>query len=111
MTKLDVAFFALSDPTRRAILTRLADGEATVMELAEPFSISQPAVSRHLRVLEEAGLIARRIDGSRRPCRLRRKAVEEIDRWLEQLRSALEMNYDRLDGLLAESVNEEEEER
>lgn len=110
MTKLDVAFFALSDPTRRAILTRLADGEATVMELAEPFSISQPAVSRHLRVLEEAGLIARRIDGSRRPCRLRRTAVLEMDRWLAQLRSALEMNYDRLDGLLAESLHDEEEE-
>ena len=74
MDSLDAAFFALSDPTRRAILARLAGGEVSVMELAEPFAMSQPAVSRHLKILEGAGLIARRVDGARRPCRLRRAA-------------------------------------
>lgn len=102
MNRLDAAFSALADPTRRAILARLALGETTVMELAEPFAMSQPAVSRHLKVLEEAGLIARRIEGTKRPCRLAPGALEEIDRWLAMLRRALEANYDRLDQLLAE---------
>jgi len=101
MNSLDAAFSALADPTRRAILARLALGETTVMELAEPFAMSQPAVSRHLKVLEEAGLIARRIEGTRRPCRLAPGALEEIDKWLAMLRRALEANYDRLDQLLA----------
>lgn len=101
MNRLDAAFSALADPTRRAILARLALGETTVMELAEPFAMSQPAVSRHLKVLEEAGLITRRIEGTKRPCRLAPGALEEIDKWLAMLRRALEANYDRLDQLLA----------
>ena len=101
MTHLDSAFSALADPTRRAILARLALGEATVMELARPFEMSQPAVSRHLKVLESAGLIARRVDGARRPCRLAPGGVAEIDRWLATLRVALAANYSRLDNVLA----------
>ena len=101
MPNLDAAFSALADPTRRAILARLALGEATVMEIAAPFQMTQPAVSRHLKVLEGAGLIARRIDGTKRPCRLDTEAIEEIDRWLGMLRQALAQNYDRLDGVLA----------
>ena len=99
---LDAAFSALADPTRRAILARLALGEAGVMELAEPFEITQPAVSRHLKVLEDAGLITRRIDGTRRPCRLAKEGLASMERWLEMLRNALEANYDRLDSVLAE---------
>jgi len=99
---LDTTFAALADPTRRAILARLATGEATVMELARPFEMTQPAVSRHLKVLEEAGLIKRRIEGTKRPCRLAPEALSEIDRWLEMLRTALETNYDRLDRLLSD---------
>ena len=101
MPNLDAAFSALADPTRRAILARLALGEATVMEIAAPFPMTQPAVSRHLKVLEGAGLIARRIEGTKRPCRLDPEAIEEIDRWLGMLRQALAQNYDRLDGVLA----------
>ena|SRR5215472_3858066 len=101
MPNLDAAFSALADPTRRAILARLALGEATVMEIAAPFQMTQPAVSRHLKVLEGAGLIARRIEGTKRPCRLDTEAIEEIDRWLGMLRQALAQNYDRLDGVLA----------
>lgn len=111
MNNLDAAFSALADPTRRAILARLALGETTVMELAEPFAMSQPAVSRHLKVLEEAGLIARRIEGTKRPCRLAPGALEEIDKWLAMLRRALEANYDRLDQLLAEMEPGKEEDR
>jgi DNA-binding transcriptional ArsR family regulator len=111
MNRLDAAFSALADPTRRAILARLALGETTVMELAEPFAMSQPAVSRHLKVLEEAGLIARRIEGTKRPCRLAPGALEEIDRWLAMLRRALEANYGRLDQFLAEMEPDEEEDR
>jgi DNA-binding transcriptional ArsR family regulator len=101
MTNLDTAFSALADPTRRAILARLASGEATVMELAAPFEMTQPAVSRHLKVLESAGLIARRVEGAKRPCRLAPAGIAEIDRWLEMLRQALAANYDRLDQVLA----------
>lgn len=111
MNRLDAAFSALADPTRRAILARLALGETTVMELAEPFAMSQPAVSRHLKVLEEAGLITRRIEGTKRPCRLAPGALEEIDRWLAMLRRALEANYDRLDQLLAEMEASKEKDR
>jgi len=102
MPTLDAAFSALADPTRRAILSRLAQGEATVMELAEPFELSQPAISQHLKVLESAGLIARRIEGTKRPRRLAKAGVEAIDLWLGMLREALERNYDRLDDVLAE---------
>jgi DNA-binding transcriptional ArsR family regulator len=102
--KLDATFAALSDPTRRAILSRLARGEATVMELAEPFAMSQPAISRHLKVLEQAGLITRRVEGAKRPCRLDPAAIAEIDKWLGTLRKALETNYSRLDKLLAEQT-------
>lgn len=101
MPNLDAAFSALADPTRRAILARLALGEATVMEIAEPFEMTQPAVSRHLKVLEGAGLIARRIEGTKRPCRLAPAAITEIDQWLSMLRQALTKNYDRLDSVLA----------
>ena len=101
MPNLDTAFSALADPTRRAILARLASGESTVMELARPFDMTQPAVSRHLKVLEAAGLIVRRIEGSKRPCRLAPAAIADIDRWLAMLRDALAKNYDRLDSVLA----------
>ena len=98
---LDNAFLALADPSRRAILARLALGETTVLELAKPFKLSQPAVSRHIKVLETAGLITRRIEGSKRPCRLVPEAVSEIDLWLDMLRKALTANYSRLDQVLA----------
>lgn len=101
MQDLNAAFSALADPTRRAILARLALGETTVMELAEPFDMTQPAVSRHLKVLEGAGLIVRRIEGTKRPCRLAPSAITEIDQWLGTLRQALAKNYDRLDDVLA----------
>jgi DNA-binding transcriptional ArsR family regulator len=101
MANLDAAFSALADPTRRAILARLALGEATVMDIAEPFDMTQPAVSRHLKVLEGAGLIVRRIEGTKRPCRLAPGAITEIEQWLDVLRRALAKNYDRLDGVLA----------
>ena len=102
MNNLDAAFGALSDPTRRAILARLAKGEATVMELAEPFEMTQPAISRHLKVLEGAGLIVRRVEGTKRPCRLASDGLEVIDQWLAMLRKALARNYDRLDVVLAD---------
>jgi DNA-binding transcriptional ArsR family regulator len=108
---LDYAFSALADPTRRAILARLATGEATVLELAKPFAMSQPAISRHLKVLEGAGLIVRRIEGTKRPCRLAKQGLESVDRWLDMLRSALEKNYDRLDQLLADMKPENGEEK
>jgi DNA-binding transcriptional ArsR family regulator len=98
---LDSAFSALADPTRRAILARLALGETTIMDLAAPFSMTQPAISRHIKVLENAGLISRRVEGTKRPCRLVPEAVAEIDAWLDMLRKALDANYNRLDDLLA----------
>ena len=107
MPNLDASFSALADPTRRAILARLALGEATVMELAEPFDMTQPAVSRHLKVLEGAGLITRRVDGTKRPCKLAPAAVNEIDQWLAMLRKALSANYNRLDDVLAAMKTEE----
>lgn len=110
MESLDTTFAALSDPTRRAILARLAQGEATVLELAKPFAMSQPAVSRHLKVLETAGLIERRVEGTKRPCRLAKAGVEAADRWLEMLRGALERNYQRLDAVLAEMKPETKQE-
>jgi DNA-binding transcriptional ArsR family regulator len=104
---LDTSFAALADPTRRAILARLAEGEATVMEIAAPFAMSQPAISKHLKVLEGAGLIVRRIDGARRPCRLAPHATDELWEWLGMLREALEKNYQRLDAVLADMKAEE----
>jgi DNA-binding transcriptional ArsR family regulator len=98
---IDAAFSAMADPTRRAILARLANGEATVNELAEPFEMTQPAISQHLKVLEDAGLIVRRVDGTKRPRRLAKAGIEAMDQWLAMLRKALEKNYDRLDALLA----------
>ena len=107
MLNLDAAFAALADPTRRAILARLASGEATVMALAKPFEMTQPAISRHLKVLEGAGLILRRIDGTKRPCRLAPSGIAAIDQWLAMLRDALAKNYDRLDEVLAVMKSEE----
>lgn len=104
MIALDSTFAALADPTRRAILARLALGEATVTELARPFAMTQPAISRHLKVLETAGLLARRVDGAKRPCRLATEGLAEIDQWLAMLRKALEANYQRLDAVLAEMI-------
>src|ERR1700743_943806 len=97
MIDLSDAFAALSDPTRRAILARLALGEVTVKELAEPFDMSQPAISKHLKVLEGAGLIARRIDGSSRPCRLAKEGVEAVDQWLPLMRQTLDANFEGVD--------------
>lgn len=104
---LDSTFAALSDPTRRALLARLALGEATVGELARPFAISQPAISQHLKVLEAAGLIETRIDGQRRPRRLAPEGLDRLEAWLDMLRKGLEANYDRLD-LLLKSMAEED---
>lgn len=100
MIDLDSTFNALADPTRRGILAQLCLGEATALELARPFAMSQPAVSRHLMVLEKAGLIVTRIEGSKRPRSLAPNALQELDKWLELLRTGLERNYDRLDRLL-----------
>jgi DNA-binding transcriptional ArsR family regulator len=100
--QLDATFAALADPTRRAILARLAQGEATVTELTAPFSISQPAISKHLKVLERAGLIAIGQDAQRRPRRLEAKAMTEAMSWLEHHRGIWEANYARLDALLSD---------
>jgi DNA-binding transcriptional ArsR family regulator len=100
--RLDVTFAALADPTRRAILARLARGEASVLELARPFAISQPAISKHLRVLERAGLISRGRDAQRRPCRIEAAPLAEADDWLENYRRIWEANFRRLDALLDE---------
>lgn len=99
---LDATFAALADPTRRAILSRLVQGEATVAELAEPFAMSQPAISKHLKVLERAGLISRGRDAQRRPCRLEARRLAEANEWLERYRECWELNFERLDGLLEE---------
>src|SRR5215469_4129453 len=99
---LDATFAALADPTRRAILARLALGEASVNELAEPFSMSQPAISKHLRVLERAGLISRGKDAQRRPRRLEAQPLAEANAWLERYREFWETNFQRLDALLHE---------
>jgi DNA-binding transcriptional ArsR family regulator len=98
---LDAAFAALADPTRRAILARLALGEATVTELAKPFQMTQPAISQHLKVLEQAGLVEGRVAGTKRPRRLVRGGIEALDQWISALQVALERNYDRLDRVLA----------
>jgi DNA-binding transcriptional ArsR family regulator len=98
--RLDATFSALADPTRRAILARLASGEASVLELAEPFSMTQPAVSKHLKVLEHAGLISRSRDAQRRPRRLEAKPLAEATEWLEKYRRIWASNFQRLDALL-----------
>ena len=98
---LNTTFAALADPTRRAIIARLASGEASVAELAEPFAISQPAISKHLKVLERAGLISRGRDAQRRPRRLEATPLAEATEWLERYREFWEGNYQRLDDLLA----------
>ena len=97
---LDEIFTALADPTRRAILARLSEGEASVNELAAPFRISQPAISRHLKVLERAGLISRTRDAQRRPCRLEADALAEASAWIERYRERWEQSFARLDDLL-----------
>lgn len=97
---LDATFAALADPTRRAILARLAEGEATVMELAAPFAISQPAISKHLKVLERAGLISTGQDAQRRPRKLEPAPLEAASAWIEHYREVWEANYARLDSLL-----------
>jgi DNA-binding transcriptional ArsR family regulator len=100
--RLDATFAALADPTRRAILARLASGECSVMELAEPFAMSQPAISKHLKVLERAGLISRGRDAQRRPCRIEAGPLAEANEWLEEYREFWEGNFQRLDDLLEE---------
>jgi DNA-binding transcriptional ArsR family regulator len=100
--RLDLTFAALADPTRRAILARLATGEASVQELAEPFEMSQPAISKHLKVLERAGLVSVDIDAQRRPRRLEPKRLVEAVDWIERYRELFEQNYQRLDALLEE---------
>ncbi len=97
---LDAAFAALADPTRRSILARLASGEASVQELAEPFDMSLPAVSKHLKVLERAGLISRARDAQRRPCRLEGERLREVSEWVEGYRIFWEQSFDRLDAYL-----------
>ena len=97
---LDATFAALADPTRRAILARLAAGEASVGELAQPFAMSQPAISKHLKVLERAGLVTRGKDAQRRPVRLEAARLAEANSWLEDYRRIWEANFGRLDGLL-----------
>jgi DNA-binding transcriptional ArsR family regulator len=99
---LDATFAALADPTRRAILARLAAGEATVTELAAPFAMSQPAISKHLKVLERAGLVSRGRDAQRRPCRLEAQPLKAATDWLEDYRGYWEESYQRLDALLKE---------
>ncbi len=105
--RLDRAFAALADPTRRAIVARLAKGEASVMELAAPFDMSQPAISKHLKVLERAGLISRGRDAQRRPCRLESAPLREVTDWLERYRDLWDARFDRLDNLLDELKQKE----
>jgi DNA-binding transcriptional ArsR family regulator len=105
--QLDATFAALADPTRRAILARLASGEATVTELARPFSISQPAISKHLKVLERAGLIAGGVEAQRRPRRIEAKPLAEASAWLERYRQLWETRFQGLDALLEEMKRKE----
>jgi DNA-binding transcriptional ArsR family regulator len=100
--RLDATFMALADPTRRAILARLAEGELSVTELAAPFAMSQPAISKHLKVLEFAGLVVRRRDAQRRPCRIEATPLAEVTGWLERYRRLWEANFQRLDAVLDE---------
>lgn len=99
--QLDATFIALADPTRRAILARLMDGEASVNELAAPFEISQPAISKHLKILERAGLVSRSASGTRRPVKIEAVPMKQAVDWLEKYRKFWEVSYGRLDALLA----------
>ena len=103
MIDLDSAFAALADPTRRAIVLQLSQGEATVAELAKPHRISQPAISRHLMVLEKAGMIHRRVDRTRRPCRLAPGVLTQLTAWIEMVVQGMEASYSHLDQLLEET--------
>jgi DNA-binding transcriptional ArsR family regulator len=105
--RLDVTFAALADPTRRAIIARLSRGEASVLELAEPFAMSQPAISKHLKVLERAGLISRGRDAQRRPCRLEAVPMREATEWLERYRAHWEARFQKFDDLLEELKEKE----
>lgn len=98
--RLDATFSALADPTRRAILARLAKGEASVMELAQPFAMSQPAISKHLKVLERAGLVSRGRDAQRRPCRLESSPLRDASAWIERYREFWDASFDALDDVL-----------
>src|SRR5437588_12665880 len=109
--QLDITFSALADPTRRAILARLASGEASVTELAGPFAMTQPAISKHLKVLERAGLISRGRDAQRRPCRLEAKPLGKASDWLEDYRRFWEGSFQRLDALLDEMKTKEQKKR
>ena len=100
--RLNATFLALADPTRRAILARLATGELSVNELAEPFDMSQPAISKHLKMLERAGLVSRGRDAQRRPCRLEAQPLEAAYLWIERYRQMWDLNFERLDALLEE---------
>lgn len=100
--RLDLAFAALADPTRRAILARLAKGEASVMELAEPFAMSQPAISKHIKVLEKAGLVSRGREAQRRPCRIEAGPLRDVSAYLERYRELWEARFERLDDFLEE---------
>ncbi|HYO80296.1 MAG TPA: metalloregulator ArsR/SmtB family transcription factor [Bryobacteraceae bacterium] len=106
--QLDRTFAALADPTRRAILARLATGEATVNELVKPFALSQPAISRHLQVLESAGLITRGRDAQRRPCRLAARPLQQASSWLDRYREFWEGSFERLDALLVDMQPEKQ---
>jgi DNA-binding transcriptional ArsR family regulator len=105
--RLDATFAALADPTRRAILARLVSGEASVTDLAKPFAMSQPAISKHLKVLERAGLISRSRDAQRRPRRIEGKPLAEANAWLERYRQIWEGNFQRLDALLDEMKSQQ----
>jgi DNA-binding transcriptional ArsR family regulator len=105
--QLDAMFMALADPTRRAILRQLTAGEATVTQLARPFAMSQPAISKHLKVLERAGLVSRRRDAQRRPCRLEARRLKAATDWLDGYRRYWDESYQRLDDLLGELAAEE----
>jgi DNA-binding transcriptional ArsR family regulator len=104
--QLDATFAALADPTRRAILARLASGEATVNDLAKPFKMSQPAISKHLKVLENAGLISKGLDKQRRPRRIEAAPLKVANEWIERYRQFWEVRYDNLDSLLEEMLIE-----
>ena len=105
-TELSTVFAALGDPTRLAIIQRLSEGEASVQELAEPFDISGPAISRHLKVLESAGLISRRREAQLRPCRLEREKLEEIRDWTRRMKRFWDESFDRMDDYLDEIMED-----
>ncbi len=105
-TQLNKTFAALADPTRRAILARLARSDATVLELAKPFAMSQPAVSKHLKVLERAGLISRSRKAQSRPCRIETRSLKQATLWMERYRAFWEASFDRLDGVLEQMKKE-----